>query len=537
MGPPDNPDQEFDIAIVGYGPTGLALAQWLGAKGHKVVAVERWPNLYALPRAGHVDGEIARYFQKIGIGEKIVSESSVIGQTVLRNADGELLAKITAEPSDQGWASHYSLFQPTLEIELDARVRETGNVTVCQGWEVQNIENDGQRVILTAASGDGGDGNWRPTGKTMNVSAKWLIGADGANSIVQQHLGSEVEDLGFASRALVVFAERLDAAAGADMPDSEVNMVLSRPYVAFRESGKRYARWEFHVHAAETDEEISTVEKAWELIEPWGFTPRNARLIRHSLYQFRTLLVKDWRKGNVLLAGDAAHRMPPFQGQGMCGGLRDAEALGWRLDLILRGQADATLLDSYTPERRPHVYQLTEISASRGRDFWLTDAESARKRDAQIARFYAQADNPPIYGEVPCLNDGVLARGETGVAAPAGRLSPQFVASHGGETRRLDDFVGINWSLLLADGELEHALDAGNRSMLGRIGAKVITLGREGSGADYIDVSGDYGRWFEAVGCTALLVRPDAYTFGVASDAPSLNAMLRDLADQLCLRD
>lgn len=530
-------DDAYDVVIVGYGPTGLTLASWLGQAGHKTLVIERWPELYKLPRAGHVDGEVMRLLQRTGVAEEIARDSSVMRHTVIRDSQGQEMAKIEVEPSDQGWESHYSLFQPNLEIALDRQVRSTGKVTVLQGWQAERIERQGDAgVSIEIAAGTGSDGNWTATGQRKTVSARWLIGADGANSMVQKFLGSACEDLGYKSRALVVFVDRLDPKVGTSMPDSEAGMVLPRPYVAMRESGKRYARWEFHVHAHEATAEMSTAAKAWELIATWGFTPDNAKLVRHSVFEFRSLVADAWRDGNILLAGDAAHRMPPFQGQGMCSGMRDAAALAWRLDLVLRGVADTVILDSYTQERRPHVYQLTLNSAERGQQFWLTDPEAALQRDARMRQSLATENLKKSYGSVPCLSDGVLMRGPDGVAAPAGRLSAQFKVRHAGQEGLLDDHVGPNWLLLSSDPQLLEALDDSERELLQRLRARTIVLGGSDARYGFDDIDGHYQRWIEAQGSRLLLIRPDCYIFGGACDADGTHALLASLRDQIHLK-
>ncbi|OUE42593.1 hypothetical protein BZY94_20990 [Burkholderia territorii] len=532
----DSLENDYDVAIVGYGPTGLALAYWLGQAGHRTVVIERWPELYKLPRAAHVDGEVMRLFQRMGIAETIASDSSIIGHTVVRDSQGLQLTKVQAEDSDQGWASHYSLFQPNLEIALDRQVRSSGNVTVLQGWQAERIERSGSySVKIEIAAGIGNGGHWVATGQRQLISARWLIGADGANSLVQNFLGSAVEDLGYSDRALVIFARRLDPTVGSTMPDSEVGMVLPRPYAAWRESGKRFARFEFLVHGHETTPEMSTEAKTWELIAPWGFTPANAELIRHTVYEYRTLVVESWRNNNILLAGDAAHRMPPFQGQGMCSGLRDAVALAWRLDLVLRGLADAAILDSYTQERRPHVRQLTLNAAERGKQFWLTDPEAARRRDAFLREMAVNENLKRGYGSMPPLSDGLLMKGPDGLVAPAGRLSAQFTVMHDSQKFLLDDHIGARWLLLSTDPLLVQALNAAESLLLQRLSAHTIVLSGNDTQGGFHDVNGEYRRWMDELGCRLVLIRPDCYIFGGANNRQGIRAMLESLREQLHL--
>lgn len=533
----DSCNDVFDVAIVGYGPTGLALAYWLGKAGHKTVVIERWPDLYMLPRAGHVDGEVMRLFQKMGVAETIARDSAVMKTAIIKGMDGKEIARAIAEESDQGWKSRYSLYQPNLERELDAIVRDTGGVTILQGWLAERIERCGEdKVSIHIASGSGNDGTWTPTGRRREVAARWLIGADGANSVVRKFLQSTVLDLGYQARALVIFVERLDPKVGETMPDTEIAMVLPRPYVAFRESGKRFARWEFSVNDGESSAEMSTASKAWELIGRWGFTPDNARLIRHSVFDFRTQVVENWREGNILLAGDAAHVMPPFQGQGMCSGQRDAAALTWRLDLVMRGIADAALLDSYTDERKPHVLELTKNSSERGQAFWMTDPDKARERDARMKEGQVSDNLKKRSGLIPPLVDGFLMRGKDGVVSPAGRLSAQFPVRHSGREALLDEFVGANWLLLSADRSLLKSLSTEERELLKRLDARTFLLGRGDTHDEFEDIDGKYARWLSGIGWQLVLIRPDSYIFGGASEANGVHALFESFRAQLHLK-
>lgn len=538
------PAQEaYDVAIVGYGPTGLALASWLGRAGHSVIVIERWPTLYKLPRAGHIDGEVMRLFQKLGVGETIAAESAVTGDTCVRGADGQYLATLPQETCDQGWEAHYSLYQPRLETALDGMARSTGKVTVLQGWRAQSIDEDADGVTVRIVPGLDPDGNQVAAAHERTVRARWLVGADGANSLVAQHLGGDVEDLGYRARALVIFARHKDLGMGQDMPDLEVGMVLPRPYIALRQSGKLFSRWEFHVHNDEDMDQMSTPDKAWELIGRWGFTPDNSELVRHSVFEFRTLINHEWHRGRTILAGDSAHRMPPFQGQGMCSGQRDAAALAWRLDLILRGISSVELLGSYTGERRPHVRSLTSNAADRGRTFWETDPEIAHRRDEAMAEKLANENLGRGYGAVPTLTAGALVLRNGEPVAPAGQLSPQFNVLHSGQRKLLDDVVGPDWLLVVSSNQVLDTVPPEHRELLSRIGVRVWVLDSASPDqneddpvlADLSDIDGGYAEWLSSTACSAVLVRPDSYIFGGAKTVSDIGTLVDSLAAHLQL--
>jgi hypothetical protein len=262
-------------------------------------------------------------------------------------------------------------------------------------------------------------------------------------------------------------------------------------------------------------------------MRPWDITPENTRLIRHATYRFGGRWARDWREGRLLLAGDSAHLMPPFLGQGMCSGLRDAASLAWRLDLVLSGETGEALLDSYGPERREHVRQIVEQAVAMGQMICITDAEQAAARDAQLREVGAQGPAPewiPSWS----LGPGVHRDGDP----VAGVLAIQARARRGGSVMRLDDIVGApRFTLLSPRGDpLEH-LGAEARTAWQRLGGVSVYIG---SGADYEDIDGDYAAWFAKLGVETVLVRPDFYVFGggALKDADEL---VLELADRLAL--
>ncbi|WP_256061454.1 FAD-dependent monooxygenase [Streptomyces sp. DfronAA-171] len=195
--------------------------------------------------------------------------------------------------------------------------------------------------------------------------------------------------------------------------------------------------------AHESIEELNTEESAWRLLAPWGRTPENTTIERHTVYTFQARWVDRWREGRLLLAGDAAHQMPPFAGQGMCSGLRDAVNLAWKLRLVLDGHADAGLLDTYTSERSAHVQHAIAMSMELGKVICVLDPEEARARDTRMIAAGADPARALPEAPPPVLGDGVLQRAaDGGRAAGAGHLTPQFPVTHEGRTELLDELTG-----------------------------------------------------------------------------------------------
>jgi len=524
----------YDVAVVGYGPVGQALSAMLGASGHRVVAVERWPELFPLPRAGHVDAEVMRIFQSVGVGEAIAADSWELTGYELRDSVGDVLHAFDwGHPAASGWHSDYSLFQPHLEALLHGVAASHPSVELLRGWQAERVAQGADGVEIDVREGTAASGVWYAGERTRRLRARYLIGADGANSIVRDSFAISVTDFGFTADWLVVFAEPHDPTLRVDMPDVAQLMDPARPTTAFRRSGKRFCRWEFMLMPGETAEQMSTPEVAWALIDRWGLTPANARLVRNTVFRFRSLVADDWRVGRAFLAGDAAHLMPPFLGQGLCSGLRDAITLSWKLDLVLRGLAGDALLDTYTAERRPHVESIVHASLGIGELISLIDPIAAAQRDA---RMRAGTLAPPA--PLPALVDGVVARGADGRPAEgAGELSIQGRVRVGERAGRFDDIVGGGWVLITSGWDAAAVVGGEGSALLELLRARVVRVEAEGAATPgaAVDLDGAYTAWLERLGGSAVIVRPDFYVFAVVRVGEELDAALADLRLQLAI--
>jgi 3-(3-hydroxy-phenyl)propionate hydroxylase len=286
-------------------------------------------------------------------------------------------------------------------------------------------------------------------------------------------------------------------------------------------------RFEFRRLPAETVEELNEEETAWRLLEPWGITPGTAKLERHTVYTFQARWCDSWRKGRMLLAGDAAHLMPPFAGQGMCSGLRDAVNLAWKLELVLDGRADEAILDSYGPERAEHVRHFIRASMALGEVICLADQDAAAERDRTMqADLAAGVEQPPR--PLPRLGAG-LRRDDAG----GGVLSIQAEVDGGARRGLFDDVVGSGGVLLLADPRLRERLRPQDTALLADLGWKVVALDAVPGEEQVVDTTGAYAAWLAQLDAVAVLIRPDFYVYGTAADAEDLTALLHHLDDAL----
>ena len=386
--------------------------------------------------------------------------------------------------------------QPDLEALLAARAESLPTVEVRRGVEITGLERADGAVDLHDAHGE-------------VVRAAHVVGCDGANSAVRRLAGIEMVDLGFFHDWLIV-----DVILDEPRVFDPLNVQVCdprRPTTAVS-GGPGRRRWEFMRLPGETLDELDAEDRAWELLEPWGVRPDGARLERHAVYTFQARHAERWRDGRVLIAGDAAHLMPPFAGQGMCAGVRDAANLAWKLDLVLAGDAPDALLDTYEAERLPSARSAIELSMALGEVICVADAGEAAARDESMAA--AVTDRVTPAPEPLRLDDGVLDAG----GAHAGRLAGQPRAGD----RWFDDVHGAGWRLVTTDAD-HAALVPAAVAWFSSIGGAVVVV-------DDADLDGGWWPSFEA---RWLLQRPDFHVFGTTADAAGATELLTRLRARL----
>lgn len=513
---------DYDVVVVGYGPVGELLTLLLARAGFRVCAVERHPTFFGLPRAVHFDDEVARILQSAGLEadvERIALPTDrcrfdyvgAAGQTIMSMMVG-------AERGDAGWSAAYSFAQPDLEAALDAAVRAQPGATVRMGMECSAIRQDADRVVVTLHPRDGA----APT----TLTARYVIGADGANSFVRRQMDVVVHDLGFAYDWLVVNVRYPHPEAAPTLNMMQI-CDPARP-ITIVPAGRDRQRFEFMLAPGETALEMNHEDVSWGLLAPFGVTPANATLERHAVYTFGARWAETWRDGRLLLAGDAAHTMPPFRAQGMCAGMRDAATLAWRLGLVLHGEAEADFLDGYGAERIPHVAALIDQTVEIGRMICIADPARAAQRDAMMAAAAQMPDfKPPI--QPLRLGPGVVRDDDP----TAGFLGFQGRVDVDGVCGRFDTIVGGGFALVGVGVDPAAWLSAESAVYLETLGATVAAVSADGP---VRDVDGDYARWFAREGVVAVLTRPDFYRFGSAVTAEDIEPLVAALRAKLPLR-
>lgn len=543
---------DYDVAVVGLGPTGLTLAHLLGRRRLSVLVLEREPAFYGNARAVYTDDEALRVFQTAGVADEIHADMNTDSAVQWVKADGTVLLQFRESSRRLWWPVTNFLYQPYLESRLESMLDRHPRVEIRRGREAVGFSQDDDAVTIEHAQASGsGYGTRRNTvyqGSRETVRASFLVGADGGRSAVRTALGIGMTGTSFPERWLVV---DLESKRGADafrhLPYFDFVCDPGMPVISCPQPGGHH-RFEFALTDGDDKDEFEADATVRRLISRY-VDVEEVEVKRRLVYTFNAVVADRWREGRILVAGDAAHMTPQFIGQGMNAGIRDADNLSWKLHAILRHGAGLSILDSYESERRPHAKAMIDLSVFNKSLVSVTSTAGAKARNAGIravthtpglGAWVTRAGMKPKPRFARGRYLGMRRRGLRGIE---GTLPPQpVVRSYDGRPQRLDDAVGIGWVVIGFEVDPREVLgghrgpwDGVDASYAALYGAGRRPQGRAGDGrhrsglVDIEDTEGALTGWLRRSGHrpgALLALRPDKYVFGATGDAGALTAAL-----------
>lgn len=505
-----NDGSAYDVAIVGYGPVGATAANLLGQRGLRVVVIERDPDIYFRARAISTDEEVMRIWQQVGLADRLNAEMQPGAGANFVDAHGKTIIRLSPVDRGNGHPPQQFIYQPAVDTALREGVARFPNVSVLLEHECRKVVQSADSVELTLTALADGD--------SKRIHARYVIAADGGSSSVRGQLGIGFGGRTFSERWIVIDTKVLQEWPGHDRLRFHCNP--ARPTVDCP-TPLGHHRWEFPVREAEDEKELLTEDAIWKVLTDQGISKSNVDIIGFACYSHHVRFADRWRVGRVFIAGDAAHAMPPWIGQGMCAGVRDVANLCWKLDAVVRETLPDSILDTYQAERLPHVKEVTHRAVKVGKI--IVDRNPVRAALRQ--RAFRTASKVPGFDTWLRNNRwlphahyraGLLARNGN----PAtGWLIPQpWVIDDKGDHVRFDDILGGRWAVLYT-GALPDCPAWRNA------GVPILELSPAGSapGPDRIvDRDGTLIRWLKAKNAGTIALRPDGFVYCAAGDDQTL---------------
>jgi 3-(3-hydroxy-phenyl)propionate hydroxylase len=518
---------EADVVIIGAGPVGLTLANVLGLQGVRTLVVEERSTLIDYPRGVGLDDEALRTFQSIGLVDAVLPHT--VPNQILRFFDGKrrLLAEMAPPDARFGWPKRNGFVQPMVDAELLTGLERFDHVNVAWDRRMQSCTEvpDGVRVELSDGS---------------TVAARYVVGCDGGRSATRHLMGVPFEGTTSPTRWLVIDV----ANDPLGHPNSEVGADPQRPYASIS-IAHGIRRFEFMIHADESDEQVEEPAFINRMLGAFVPHPERVDVIRHRVYTHHSRIAGAFRQGRLMLAGDAAHLMPVWQGQGYNSGIRDAANLGWKLAAVVNGHADDALLDTYDVERRKHARAMIDLSTMVGRVISPTNRRVATLRDKVIR---AASVVPTLKRYVLEMRFKPMPRYEQGAVfheeprsetSPTGTLFIQpRVDTRDQQNVLLDDALGTGFTVLCWNNNPRALLGDGAFEQWKALGATFVAARPQTqlhwTGHDHPDVvivgdrSGALKSWFDVHAESVLFLRPDRCIAAacIAQRAPDISASL-----------
>ena len=478
--------KEYDVTIIGLGPTGGTLANLIALQGFSVLILEKEKSFYPLPRAVHFDDEIMRVFQTIGITKDFLKHTIINKGTKFVNSKGKIVLDWPRPKTltENGWYPSYRFNQPDLEKELRKKLIKYKKVKIRQNSEVNKIKNYKDYVKINFKN--------LINNNFEEIKSKYVVGCDGANSVTRSQMKTKMDNLGFTQKWAVV--DLILKKKKKNLPDRTIQYSNTKqPATYCRNVGKR-RRWEFAIKNNQSETTILSNSYIWNFLKPW-LKKNEAFIERKTIYTFKSAISRNWKKGRIFIAGDAAHLMPPFMGQGMCAGIRDVSNLAWKIAKCLRSKHSEKLLKTYQSERFSNAKEYVETTMRMG------EFVNAVGSDQITDNVYSTNDGTKSMQSIkPKLGQGLGNRTDKS----RGKIFPQFKTRNG---YNLDEKFSKKPILLLSP---QIKLKISNK--LNSINSK-----------NYIGLS----NFFKISNFKAIIVRPDRFILNSCSYSENLNYYIK----------
>jgi 3-(3-hydroxy-phenyl)propionate hydroxylase len=526
-----HPDEPVAVAIVGSGPTGLTLANLLGVYGIPVLLIERNPATVSEPRAVSIDDESLRVMQAVGVIDALMPDVVPGYGSHYLAPNGRTFAVVAPSGTPYGFPRRNAFHQPVLESRLRENLGRFPTVRTAFGWRLESFSADAPGPVTLVMTDAGGT--------RREERCAWLVGCDGASSTVREQLGIALAGTTFNERWLIIDL--------LNQPNPQKHTTVycdpRRPCIALP-GPHATRRYEFKLHKGESDEQMLDPRVVADLLARHGASP-DATIRRQVVYRFHARVAPAWRRGRVLLAGDAAHLTPPFAGQGMNSGIRDAHNLAWKLAAVVGRRAGEELLASYEVERSAHVWSMIRLALTMGRVMGPPSAAAgfATRAFFDLLRLYPPASEYMLqmrYKPKPRFSKGFLMPRARAGGALHGRLFPQArVRTADGRSVLLDDVLGTGFALVCLTDDPRRVFGGWENALRRELQAVCVAVLPPGgsipsipgpSVPDVIVVCAEDETFSATSGAdaTIYLLRPDRYVAGTfqAAEAPRIPGLI-----------
>jgi 3-(3-hydroxy-phenyl)propionate hydroxylase len=497
---------DADVAIVGFGPSGVTAASYLGMAGIPTIALERDQDLYSRARAVTVNDWTLRIFQDFGIDERVKKDMDPARNMTWKTYENKLVFRLAPKPDVLGQPSAMMIYQPEMEAVIRENAMKYDSLDVRFGHSFVDIAQDDTGVTLNATDAEG---------KAYSIRVRYVIGADGGSSPVRQSSGKEMVGETRPRRWVVIDGEVQNFWPGCNdlvFWSDPVLPVVDIPLA------KGNHRWEIPLGEGEKDSDYDSEEQLWARLNKLGITEHHVRIKGWAFYSHHVRHLEEWRSGRTVFIGDASHLMPPWAGQGMQSGIRDAQNVAWKYEFVSKGLIEDGILDTVQSERGPHVEAMTEIAIRLGQ---LIEADKpgfvkARNALGPILMHVPAVQNAMRYSSEQNRFENGWVSGKPTSKNSLGRMIPQpEVYDSRGRLMPLDNLLGQGFVILGLEQDPRSAMTEVQIKNWELLGARFLTVvdssAKVGTSDIVVDHTGMLHNWMKRFKTSVIALRPDRF--------------------------